>query len=354
MVTSHDVARAAGVSQTTVSRVLSNSPGVRSSTKDRVLVALKQVGYAPNAVARAMRTQRTNAIGVVVSRISNPFYPQIVRQLGKSLADRGLSMTLWNSEGDGEKRAVEAVRGGSIDGLIFTTATADSEPLQEAIAVKAPVVLVNRVVEHLDCNQVASSNHQSGSMVANYFLQKGHRQIGLVVGPSTASTSREREAGFTQFLKEAGYPLRPDFIHRGDFEYSTGYDAVRQWFGSASNAVSPTALFCVNDLIAFGALDAAKLMNIEVPGQLSVVGHDDIEMSEWQAFSLSTVRQPLSLIIDTALELLTSQFIEPSRPKEIHRFPSQLVLRRSSEAASPVEVKWSGDEHSSPRQVQPS
>ena len=330
MVTSHDVAHVAGVSQSTVSRVLSNSPGVRAATRERVLMALEKTGYAPNALARAMRTQRANSIGVVVSRISNPFYPQIVRQLGKSLAGRGLGMTVWNSEGDGERNAVEAVRGGSIDGLIFTTATADSEPLREAIAVGAPLVLVNRVVENLDCDQVASANHEAGSMVADHFLRNGHRKIGLISGPLSASTSNEREAGFTQYLKEAGFPLRPEFIHRGDFEYRTGYEAVQRWFGSGSNMNFPTAIFCVNDLIAFGALDAARFLKIEVPRELSVVGHDDIEMAEWQAFGLTTVRQPLEKIIDTALELLASQFNDPDRPKKIHRFQSQLVLRRSS------------------------
>lgn len=351
MVTSHDVARVAGVSQTTVSRVLSNSPDVRPATKERVLIALQKTGYAPNAVARAMRTQRTNSVGVVISRISNPFYPEIVLQLGKSLADRGLGMTVWNSEGDGERKAVEAVRGGSIDGLIFASATADSEPLQEAIAVKAPLVLVNRVVENLDCDQVASTNHQSGSLVAEHFFQKGHRQIGLVSGPSSASTSSEREAGFAQYLKEAGCPLRPELIHRGDFAYSTGYDAVHRWFTSVPNASAPTAIFCVNDLIALGALDAARFLKIEVPQQLSVVGHDDIAMAEWEAFGLTTVRQPLEIIIDTALELLTSQFDDPDRPKNIHRFPSQLVLRRSSADLGSAEDRWVGDKHSSSLQA---
>lgn len=333
MVTSHDVARVAGVSQTTVSRVLSNSPNVRPETRARVREALQQTGYAPNAMARAMRTHRTDTIGVVVARITNPFYPQIVRQLSRGLGVLGLHMTLWDSEGPGEESAVEAIRQGLIDGLIFTTATAESRPLQEAIAIRAPVVLVNRVVEGLACDQVSNENHQAGRIVASYLLQAGHTQLGLVAGPDDASTSREREAGFIERLEEAAVPLRAEFIFRGDFDHRTGYEAVRAWFDTGSALSPPSAIFCVNDLIAFGALDGARSLNLHVPQNLWVVGHDDIEMAQWEAFSLSTVRQRVDQMVETALELLVARIQDPDRPTQFHRFPCELVLRGSTQSA---------------------
>lgn len=333
MVTSHDVARVAGVSQTTVSRVLSDSPNVRPETRARVQEALRETGYAPNAMARAMRTHRTGTVGVVVARITNPFYPQIVRQLGHGLGALGLRMTLWDAEGPGEQSAVEAIRQGLVDGLIFTTATAESNPLQEAIALRAPVVLVNRVVEGLACDQVTNENHQAGRMVASYLLQAGHTQVGLVAGPDDASTSREREAGFIERLEESAVPLRPEFVFRGDFGHSTGYKAVRVWFNTGSELSPPTAIFCVNDLIAFGALDGARSLNIDVPHDLSVVGHDDIEMASWEAFSLSTIRQRVDRMVETALELLVARIQDPDRAPQFHRFPCELILRGSTQSA---------------------
>lgn len=338
MVSSHDVARMAGVSQSTVSRVLSNSNLVRAATRDRVLKAAEQVGYQPNAMARAMRTRRTNSIGIVVSRINNPFYPQIVQLIGKALAEIDLKMTLWDSEGAGERGAVEAAKAGSIDGLIFTTATSDSKPLKAAISSKIPLVLVNRVVESLDCDQVSSANYQSGRMVAHHLLSLGHRAMALLGGPLDASTSREREAGFTDDLKQAGFPLRPDFFQRGPFSYDTGFDSVARLVKNNPKQVLPTAVFCVNDLIAFGALDAAKAHHLQIPAQFSVVGHDDIEMAEWRAFDLTTVRQPLLEIVDTALSLLRMRIKNPSRPTEAHRFSSQLILRQSSGEMQEVDV----------------
>lgn len=335
MVTSHDVARVAGVSQTTVSRVLADSPNVRPETRARVHEALRQTGYSPNAMARAMRTHRTDTIGVVIARITNPFYPQIVRQLSRGLGALGLRMTLWDSEGPGEQSAVEAIRQGLIDGLIFTTATAESKPLQEAIALRAPVVLVNRVVEGLACDQVTNENHQAGRIVASYLLQAGHTQLGLITGPDDASTSREREAGFRERLLEASVPLRAEFVHRGDFDHTTGYQAVKIWFHPSSKSSPPSAIFCANDLIAFGALDGARSLNVDVPHELGVVGHDDIEMARWEAFSLSTVRQRVDQMVETALKLLVARIQDPQRETEFHRFPCELVLRGSTQAAVP-------------------
>lgn len=336
MVTSHDVARVAGVSQTTVSRVLSDSPNVRPGTRARVEEALRETGYALNAVARAMRTNRTGTVGVVVARITNPFYPQIVRELGRGLDALGLRMTLWDAEGPGEQSAVEAIRQGLVDGLIFTTATAASKPLQEAIALNAPVVLVNRVVEDLDCDQVTNENHQAGRTVADYLLEAGHSRLGLIAGPDDASTSLEREAGFRERLVEASVPLPATFVHRGDFDHRTGHQAVRSWFDPDAKATAPSAVFCVNDLIAFGALDGARSRGIDVPRELSVVGHDDIEMARWEAFSLSTIRQRIDEMVGTALELLVARIQDPDRPPQFHRFPCELVLRGSTQAVPPT------------------
>lgn len=144
MVTSQDVARLAGVSQATVSRVLQGSAKVSPATRERVLAAMKQSGYHPNAAARAMRTRRAGTVGVVVADITNPFYPQLLEAVGDELDRAGHRMTLWNSTGPREASALEAIREGAVDGLLFTTVTEVSKPLEEALQRGEPVVLLHR------------------------------------------------------------------------------------------------------------------------------------------------------------------------------------------------------------------
>ncbi|MPZ73914.1 MAG: LacI family DNA-binding transcriptional regulator, partial [Nitriliruptorales bacterium] len=247
MVTSHDVARAAGVSQATVSRVLSGSPRVAPKTRDRVLEALRQTGYTPNLVARAMRTRRTGTVGVVVASITNPFYPQVIEAVASQLAAAGSRMILWISEGTGDESALAAIRQGLVDGVLFTTVTKRSRPLHEALERNAPVVMLNRAVDSVGADQVVSDNAAGGAAVAAYFVQAGHRRVALIGGPEYASTAVSREQGYVGELLRRGVRLPPSRRQRGDFTHASGYDAMRAMLRSRH---PPTAVFCANDLSA--------------------------------------------------------------------------------------------------------
>ncbi|MGH3665381.1 MAG: LacI family DNA-binding transcriptional regulator [Egibacteraceae bacterium] len=327
MVTSRDVARVAGVSQATVSRVLSGSSKVHPATRERVQRALSATGYSPNAMARAMRTRRTGTIGVVVARMTNPFYPELIRVLSHHLGALDLRMILWDSEGPGEISAVEAIRQSVVDGVIFTTATAESVALHAALSKKAPVVLVNRSVEGLPCDQVTSENANAAQSIADYLVEAGHRRIGVVAGPPQASTATEREKGFRMGLSRHGIDLPPELVCVGDFSHSHGHTAIRRLLGFGQ---PPSAVFCVNDLIAFGALDGARAANCSVPDDLWIVGHDDIQMASWEAFDLTTVRQPIGDMVRTALHMLLERIDHPDKEPEHRRFPSKMVVRGST------------------------
>ncbi len=333
MVTSRDVARIAGVSQATVSRVLSNSPQVSPATRARVMAALSETNYTPNAMARAMRTRRTGTIGVVVARVTNPFYPELIQVLSHHLGTLGLRMLLWDSEGPGEVSAVEAIRQGLVDGVIFTTAVAESAALHEAMRRELPMVLVNRSVEGLPCDQVTSENAEAGRRVADYLVRAGHTRLGLIAGPIVASTATERARGFVEGLTEHRIALPGKRVCVGDFTHEHGHESIRRLRALQE---PPTAVFCANDLIAFGALDGARSMKLEVPDELWVVGHDDIQMASWEAFDLTTVRQPVSDMVWTALHMLLERIDAPSKEPEHRRFPSRLVCRGST-AHVPVE-----------------
>lgn len=327
MVTSHDVARAAGVSQTTVSRVLSGSALVSAATRQRVDRALIETGYAPSAAARAMRTHRIGTIGVVVSAITNPFYANLIGILSSRLTARGLRMTVWDGESPGEGSAVTAIREGLVDGLIFATATKDSIALNEALARNAPLVLFNRVVEEFRCDQVSSDNRRSGENVAHFLISQGHHRVGYVAGSKDASTSEERLAGMTAVFDRATPGDLELVVHEGEFSYAHGRAALVEWFGDGKSAIAPTAIFCANDMIAVGFLDEAHRLGVDIPDDVSIVGHDDIDMASWNLLNLTTVRQPVEDMVEAACDLLLARIQDPTLPPRHLRFDSEIVER---------------------------
>lgn len=323
-ITSHDIAREAGVSQATVSRVLRGASNVNAETRIKVIRAAKALNYRPNVLARAMRTSRIGVIGVVVARLSNPLYTEILRALNRTVSDRGLRMVLWDTEGSGEIAAIDAIRQSLVDGVIFAAATGNSPVLQEAVAAGLPLVLINRKVEAVDCSQVSSDNRYGGAQVAQYFHRHRRKRIGFITGSREPSTIRDRQAGFLEALQRIGTPLDNSLIRTVPFSHQDGRAAMRSLLELAD---PPDAVFCVNDLLAFGALDAAHDLGCSVPETCWVVGFDDVEIASWSKLSLTTVRQPLQAMVDDGVRLLLERLDNPERsPVEIVH-PVNLMIR---------------------------
>jgi LacI family transcriptional regulator len=329
VVTSIDVARLAGVSQATVSRVLSGSERVSPQTRQRVLEVLEETGYTRNAAATTMRTKRSGTIGLVVERVTNPFYPEIMEALGLELERRDLRLSLWNvSVGAGERAAIEAIKAHQVDGLVFTTATVRSPALLAAVASGAALVLVNRVVDGVRCDQVESDNRSASGEIARYFAAHGHQRVGLIGGPTNASTTRERVKGFKTAAKSLGLEVITVGGKTAQFSHEWGYDSFVSL--AADHDRMPTALFCANDLSAFGVLGAAKDLGIRVPDDIWVVGFDDISMASWPLFDLTTARQDIDAMTTTALDLLVERIADPERAPTAVRLPTEIVVRGST------------------------
>lgn len=331
MTTSRDIARIAGVSQSTVSRVLQNRPNVEESTRQRVLKALRETGYVPNLQARAMRMRRSGLIGVVTGRLTNPFYPELLDGLARAIAAAGLRMALWTSDEPASSIvAVQAIQGGAIDGLIFTTATRKDPALKQAVAQHLPIVLVNRSIARLQCDQVTSDNVAGGRLVAEYFLAHGRTAAAVVGGDDVISTSRERRRGFVSAFAEHGIEIpadrRPECDFNHDAARSVGLDLLR-------GRKRPNAVFCVNDLVAFGLQDAAHRLGLATPDDLWVAGYDDIPMASWDRIDLTSVRQPIGSLATVAVELLVSRLQQPDRPYVHRRFGPELAVRGSTASA---------------------
>ncbi len=328
LVTSHDIAKRAGVSQSTVSRVLSGNLKVGNEARERVLAVVHELNYRPNGAARAMRTSQTGNIGVVVSRLGNPLYPELLQILGRQLVSAGLRMVVWSTEEMDEKAAIDAIRESQVDGAIMTTATVDSTGLYDALQLNVPVVLINRVVQGWECDQVTSDNLNGGRVVAEYFMHAGRRRIGLIGGSGVASTIRDRQTGFRTALANAGVALADTFCEQVDtFSYKTGFDAAARLLALSQ---PPDAIFCVNDVIALGARDAARARDVDVPAGLWIVGYDDIEMASWHAYDLTTIRQPLVHMTETAVQLLMNRIRGQGGKWNTVCLPNELVIRGST------------------------
>lgn len=311
--TSRRVALEAHVSQTTVSRVMRGSSEVRPATRRRVLEAIAELGFTPNQAARAMRGGATGSIGVVVASLKNVFYPELLEELALACTARGLRMMVWVGSGAGEAAAISAVRSRSIDGVLLTTASQDTRVLHEAVREGVAVVLVNRTIADANVDQVAVDNRGGGRLIAAYLSDHGRTRVGLIGGPAVASTAVEREAGLreTMCIPKRWYRSVP-------FGYAAGRQAAYQLLASSK---APDTLVCVADMLAFGAIDAARELRLHVPTDLWIVGFNDVEMASWGAFDLTTVSQPLNQLVPAGLELLLSRIRQPNAP------PARLLLQ---------------------------
>lgn len=331
MVTGRELAQLAEVSQATVSRVVQGSTRVSEENRRRVEEAMAKFGYVPNAQARAMRTQRSGTIGVIVGEFTNPWYPVMMYALAREINRADLRTNFWVSDGENsEQAAIEAIHSKLIDGLIFTTATRDSRALRTALELGLPVVLVNRSLEEITSDQVVGDNIGGGASVATHFLTSGRTSVAVVGGGPWVSTGRERRKGFLDVYADAGIHVPLARTPETAFTYQAGLYAGRQLLADDP----PQAVFCTTDIVAFGVIDAAKERGMRVPEDLWVAGYDDIPMSAWKVLDLTTVRQPIDEMASRSLQILFARVNRTSTEVEQVRFPTELVLRGSTGNAS--------------------
>lgn len=327
MATSKDVAARAGVSQATVSRVMRQLPGVTEATAKRVRKAAREIGYVPHVAAQAMRTGRSGNVGVLVEDLVNPFYPELLEALDREARIRNLRLIVWLASENANPAAIDAIKSGSIDGLIFTTATELTEELRVAIQKNRPLVLVNRRIPELPCDQIAMDNFAGGRLVAEHFVARGYKRIGFVGGHRNASTTVDRLAGFRTALAEIEQPLPPELIYFSEYSHQGGFDAYSKLLAAEPRL---SAIFCANDLLATGVIDAHRERHGRDEHPIAVVGFDNVSLSEWSTYSLTTVRQDSNAMARWALRRILMRMKDPSILAVQKLLPPELLLRRSS------------------------
>jgi len=323
-ITSIDVAKAAGVSQSTVSRTFSGGK-VSSIKRDRVLAAAAKLRYSPNGIARSLITQQTHIIGFVLAGMSSPFNAYMMQKFASRLQEIGYQLLVFTAEKEDEIDALLArVLQYRVDALIITAASLSSEMADICAATNTPVILFNRLAKEADASIVACDNYAGGKQVAAVLIDAGHERLAYIAGPAHASTNAEREAGFVNGLTQKKMTL----FRRGEafYSYQSGYAAAKQLLTAAK---MPDAIFCASDVIAVGALDCARDMDVDVPNELSIIGFDDIPEAAWSAYALTTMRLPVNRMIDGTISLLECALAAPTKP-ETQIFPPVLIKRESA------------------------
>lgn len=324
-VTSTEVAKAAGVSQSVVSRAFTVGGKVSATTRARVLEVAAQLGYHPNAMARGLVTQRSNLVGMVVGDSANPFYPQVLTRFSERLQTLGKQVLLIS--GDAEHALSRALQY-RVEALIVTTATLSS-PVAEAFSGSGvPVVFFNRYAEMPGSWAVSCDNVLGGRAVADALLRAGGRRFAFIGGNPDTSTNQDRREGFVTRLREQGCDL--ELSVEKEYTYEWGYHAARVLPGAlhrdeADTNRSVDAVFCANDIIALGVLGGLRESGLRVPEDVAVVGFDDIPAAGWPGNALTTVAQPVETMIGATLELLSRY--DPDAEGEVKLFPGPLIER---------------------------
>jgi DNA-binding LacI/PurR family transcriptional regulator len=329
--TSYDVARRAGVSQSTVSRAFAADAPISAPLRKKVLAAARLLSYRPNAAARSLTTNRSGVIAFFVPNIGNPIYPFVLEQFSHRLRALDRQILLLPPVGTADEALAWLIQY-RVEGLVITAASPLA--LSKAIArrcVKAgiPLVLFNRYFPDVRVASVNCDNTLGGAMAAETLLAAGHRRFAFVGGPEPTSTHADRCAGFVARLRELG--AAAPRIETTMFSYDGGHAAGLSLFTGRDR---PDAVFCANDLIALGVLDAARHGHrLQVPQDVSIVGFDDVPMAAWAGNDLTTFRLPVEAMVDRAVELLTRAIAQRPARAEVIRIAGELVLRGTSRAA---------------------
>jgi LacI family transcriptional regulator len=338
MSTIRDVARLAGVSTMTVSRVINSSGYTSQETRSRVKRAIAELGYVPNAVARHLRSKQTKAIALVLSDITNPFFTTIARGVEDVAGPRGFSVMFCNTDEseDKEGRYLHLLVERQVDGVLLVPAGNPNPSIRLLRAHKVPLVVIDRRVPGRRVDNVRCDSEAGAYALARHLIGLGHRRIGVLTGRRAISTSLDRVAGVRRALEEAGLGLDDALVRWGGFNFGDlNLADGHQMAGEVLSATAdpPTALFAANNFIAFGAIRALREMGIRVPDDISVVAFDDLP-AEWVSDPFMTVAaQPAYDIGRRAAEMVIDSLTgERAKTGESLVLPFELIVRRSTAA----------------------
>jgi len=326
------VARVAGVSRATVSRVVNESPRVSPDVRSAVEAAIRQLGYTPNRAARSLVTRRSDSIAVVITEptarlFSDPFFPRLVRGVSAALAARDLQLVLLMPEPSEEPRTIRYLTGGHVDGALLVSLHGD-DPIPAALAARGvPLVFVGRPPRGADVSYVDVDNRQGGRRATRHLLDGGARRVATVAGPADMAAGVDRLEGYADAIRAAGRDVEPALVAHGDFTYEGGAAAMERLLAAAPDV---DGIFAASDLMAAGALGVLLARGRRVPDEVAVVGYDDSPIATTTRPPLTSVRQPIEEMGREAVHLLLDAIERADRPPRRVVLATELVARGSS------------------------
>ena len=326
-ITSLDVARRAGVSQSAVSRVFTPGASASKKTIEKVRKAAEELGYRPNPLARAMITGKSRIIGLVVAYLENQFYPIALERLSRSLQAKGYHVLVFLAENATAEVApvMEDLIAYQVDGIVTASVTMTNELTNLCEAAGIPVVMFNRGQDDPRLSEVTSDNLAGGRAVANFLVAGGHQRIAHIAGWQEASTGRDRARGFLEALADRG--REPVAVLDAKYDRDIAAALTRELFGGADR---PDAVFVGNDHMALAVMDTLRFeLGLSVPEDVSVVGYDDVPIASWPAYDLTTIRQPVNRMVDATVDALLSRIEGDTAPRHI-LIPGPLIQRGSA------------------------
>ncbi|MFC4170194.1 LacI family DNA-binding transcriptional regulator [Teichococcus aestuarii] len=344
-ITIKDLARGLGMSVATVARAFHPGGAIAAETRALVLRRAEELGYHPNALARGMITRRTRIVGVVVSDLANPFYPAALERLTSRLQGAGYNTMLVMTEPEGAAAASEAAALRLLLSyqpecaivLATTLSSAASRACREA---GTPLLFLNRHPSDPEAAAIVCDNAQGGAALADHLIDRGATRLAFVGGRADASTHAERRAGFLGRCAERGLPPPLEWPGEGvagAFTYAAGQAAAQALLAGPDR---PQAVFCASDILAIGFQEAARgRFGLRVPRDLAIAGFDDIPMAAWPAHDLTTLRQPVEAMLDTALDWIGRLGRGEPLPRPLLRLPGTLVARGSTPALVPATLR---------------
>jgi DNA-binding LacI/PurR family transcriptional regulator len=321
-VTSYDVARQAGVSQSAVSRCFKPGASISKATRAKVMKAATELGYQPNAMAQGLITRRSNLVAVMISNLTNLYYPEVLAELTQRLAAHGVKVLLFSLSHESDVDLVlQQVWSYRVDGAIVA-ARLSPEQIWDFQKRGVPLVLYNRVEERAECDSVCCDSAGGERHLVGALIAAGHKHFGIIAGPEDSYVGEERVRSALECLSGAGKENVP--LVRGEFDYQTGRSGFKELVEQTNGKLD--AVICANDLMAIGAVDAARHdFGRDVPGEVSVVGFDGVGPATWQSYKLTTIRQPVRRMTDAAVTMLMARIADPSNSPERRLFSGQLL-----------------------------
>ncbi|HEX6559650.1 MAG TPA: LacI family DNA-binding transcriptional regulator [Longimicrobiales bacterium] len=332
--TIRDVAREAGVSVATVSRVINESGPVKAETRRRIREVAQRLRFTPNTTARNLSTRRTHTIGVLLPDIYGEFFSEIMRGIDLTARQHKNHIIVSSSHSDANEveAAVRAMRG-RVDGLILMASELETTSFANSLSERTPVVLINAAAKDPQFDTLNIDNYGGAYAMTRHLVQLGHREIRMIRGSQRNQDASERARGFRAALADAGLPCVDAVILPGDFTEASGYAATRQLLAASQR---PTAIFAANDSMAVGVLSALRDAGLRVPEDVAVAGFDDIPIAEYVSPSLSTVRVSMATLGARAAERLFATIHAHGKTERKHEvLPTELIIRRSC-GTSPI------------------